>query len=276
MDSYLSDHNRNARSLLQAFRASKNFDYLKEAFERFPDDPMVLLHHAVYRSAPTEERKAALNKLQELLPDDAVPCYLLGEQLLQEGDLDGALELLLAGALRPHAYNYANELIADSQEFLEASGVPADDALPQAFFNLEMRLLTPMRNLLGLVQDIHADLSTEEGGEEFAEKWAIAGSHLARRMQSQIGQTLIELLTGISVERQFLSLLSPETELVADGTTVAQRTSEIEELRALIRSFHLMSDAALALPPDEKRFFFKKAQEEGEISALLWLNGQDR
>jgi hypothetical protein len=85
IEHYLTQYGRDARRLLQAFRASKNKDYLKEALARYPDDPMVLFHCVLYDAEPTKERKALLQRLQKLLPDDAVPCYLLGEQLLQEG-----------------------------------------------------------------------------------------------------------------------------------------------------------------------------------------------
>lgn len=276
LEKYLSGRDRDARGLLQAFRTSKHRDYLEEALERFPDDPMVLLHCVLYDTEPTEERKATLLKLQNLLPDDAVPRYLLGEQLLQEGDNAGALKLLMAGSLKPHANNYAHEMISDNQAFLEASGVSPVDALAQASFNVELRLLTPMRNLLSLVQDIHADISADRDGDATARDWAIVGSRLAQSMQSQMSQTLVEELSIIGSEKKFLARLQPDTELVAGGMTVDQRTTDIAELHALVRTLPLMSSDALTLPPEEKVLFFTKLRQEGELSAVLWLNGRRR
>jgi len=272
LSDYLTRRSRDARSLFQAFRVSKDKSYLEEALKRFPDDPMILFQWALYASDPTPERKAVLRKMQELLPDDAVPSYLLGEQLLQEGDREGALELLFAGSLKPYANTYVSEMISDAKEFLEASGVPPDDALAQACFNVEQRLLGTTRHLASMVGDI----AVESDNEETARTWAIAGSHLAQSMQSQMSQYLVEELGSMSVEKGFLSLLPPETELVAGGTTAAQRTKEIEERYALVRSFPLMSDAALLLPPAEKQTFFEKVLEVGELEALIWLNSRDK
>lgn len=275
VDDYLSAHDRDARSLLQAFRVTKHRDYLNEALKGFPDDPIVLLHSVLYDADPTEERKAMLLKLQQLLPDDSVADYLLGEQLLQEGDVGAALELLLAGSLKPHANNYAKEMISDAQEFLKSKGIPSVDALAQATYNQELRLLTPMHNLLSLVQDIQTDTAAK-GDKESANTWAIVGSRIAQSMQKQTSLFLIEELVSIGSEKKFPALLPPETELVAGGMTVAQRTEKIEEQLALVRRLTLMGDAALTLPPEEKQLFFKNVQEEGELSALLWLNGRSQ
>ncbi len=272
IDNYLIKHDRDVRSLLQAFRVTKHIAYLNEALKRFPNDPMVLFHSVVYDTEPTEERKAMLLALQELLPEDAVPCYLLGEQLLQEGNTGAALEQLMAGSLKPHANNYANEMISDTQSFLVSSGVAPADALAQACFDVELRLLTPMRDLTRILHDIHADISEKSPGDASAGTWAILGSRIAQSMQRQMSQTLAEELSSMATESSFLSLLSPDTELVAGGMTVAQRTREIEDFRAMVRSFRLMGDAALSLPSKEKELFFRKVQEEGEFSALLWLN----
>lgn len=276
IENYLTRHERDARSLLQAFRATRHRDYLNEALTRFPNDPLVLFHSVLYDTDPTDERKAMLLNLQELLPGDAVPCYLLGEQLLQEGDRNGALERLMEGSLKPHANNYASEMISDAQEFLVASGIAPGDALGQASFNVEMRLLEPLRRLISTVQDIHTDISARGDGDNSAEAWAIAGASLAQSMHEQMSHTLIENLFAISMEEKFLSLLPPETELVAGGSTVAQRTREIKEFRAIVQSFERMCDAGFGLPEAEKLAFFKRLQEEGEFSALLWLNGRNQ
>ena len=276
IENYLAKHGRDARSLLQAFRATKQRGYLNEALKRFPNDPIVLLHSVLYDTAPTDERKAMLLKLQELLPDDAVPCYLLVEQLLREGDTQAALKLLMDGSLKPNANNYANEMILDAQDFLIASGIAPGEALGQASFNVELRLLTPMRQLISTVQDIRTDILARGDGDNTATTWALVGASIAQSMNKQMSQTLIENLSALSMEEKFLSVLSPETELVVGGTTVAQRTKEIKEFRAIVQSFELKLDAAFGLPETEKLAFFKILQEEGEFSALLWLNGQDQ
>jgi len=67
----------------------------------------------------------------------------------------------------------------------------------------------------------------------------------------------------------------PETEFVNVDVTVSERIEEIEQFHALVRSFTLMSSDALTLPPDDKQFFFEKVKEEGELSALKWLNGRE-
>lgn len=273
IEPYLTNYGRDARRLLQAFRASMNTDYLKEALAQYSNDPMVLFHCVLYDAEPTKERKALLQRLQRLLPDDAVPCYLLGEQLLKEGDREGALTLFLDASLKPTANNYVSEIISDGQEFLVFSGFSPDDALGVASFNVENRLLTPMRNLMNMVQDVHTEISATVDRDNFARTWALTGSSLAQSMQSQMGHTLVENMFSMTMEERFLSRLPQETELEARGMTVAQRTREIAEFRALVKSFSLMCDDGFDLPPEERMFFFRKLQEEGELSALLWLNG---
>jgi len=161
------------------------------------------------------------------------------------------------------------------QEFLEISGVPHDDALAQASFNMELRLLDPMHHLMEQLQKIHADVSTEADAQDEAVEWAIAGACIAQLVQEQMSHTLMERLSISGVEKKFLNLLSPETELVPGGVTVSERIEEIEQLHALVRSFSLMSSDVFALPPAEKQLFFEKVKEEGELSALKWLNDRE-
>lgn len=273
IENYLTKYGRDARRLLQAFRASKNKDYLKEALARYPDDPMVLFHCVLYDAEPTKERKALLERLQKLLPDDAVPCYLLGEQLLQEGDREGALKLLFEAGLKPTANNYVSERVSDGQEFLVFSGFSPDDALGVSSVNVEMRLMTPMRNLMNMVQDIYMNIAATEDRDKSARTWALAGVSLAQNMQGQMSHTLLENLFSMGMEERFLSRLPQETELEDRGMTVAQRTREIAEFRTLVSSLMLTCDDGFDLPPEERMFFFTRLQEEGELSALLWLNG---
>jgi hypothetical protein len=164
-------------------------------------------------------------------------------------------------------------MISDGQEFLVFSGVSPDDALGVSSFNVEMRLMTPMRNLMNMVQDIQTGISATEDRDNLAGTWALAGVSLAQNIQGQMGHSLIENLFSMAMEEKFLVLLPQETELEAGGMTVAQRTREIAEFRTLVNSFSLMCADGFQLPPEERLVFFTRLQEEGELLALLWLNG---
>src|SRR5215831_10605227 len=64
IDTYLTQNKRNAESLLAAFRASSDTAYLKEAEEKFPNDPRVA-YAAIFKCDSPEERSQWLDRLKQ-------------------------------------------------------------------------------------------------------------------------------------------------------------------------------------------------------------------
>src|SRR6185436_15731234 len=93
LEPFVNKHHRGVDALLGALRASSDDSYLKEAKERFPNDPRVQFA-AAYKSESPEERQSWLEKLKQSAPDNSLANYLLAGERFKEGKSEGALREL--------------------------------------------------------------------------------------------------------------------------------------------------------------------------------------
>src|SRR5437899_2429968 len=91
LNTYLTQNQRNAESLLAAFRASSDAAYLKEAEEKFPNDPRVA-YAAVFKSDSPEERSQWLDRLKQSDTSNALPNYFSALDAFKSGQMDQAVE----------------------------------------------------------------------------------------------------------------------------------------------------------------------------------------
>jgi len=83
VETWLAKHNRNAMSLLAAFRSSGDTNYLNEAATNFPNDPHVELSVLAHDEFPADRRKW-LDLFKSSSPSNSLANYLSAPRRFQK------------------------------------------------------------------------------------------------------------------------------------------------------------------------------------------------
>src|SRR6267142_2806758 len=97
VEKYLERNRRSAASLLAAYGALRDTNYLKEAATNFPNDPRVQLS-VLRRDIFPEERRKWLDLFKTSLPENSLASYLSARDYLKNGETALAVSELLEAA----------------------------------------------------------------------------------------------------------------------------------------------------------------------------------
>ncbi|MHB9009260.1 MAG: hypothetical protein ACYDC1_20310, partial [Limisphaerales bacterium] len=138
VESYLQDNRRSAESLLAAFRATDDLALLREAVEKYSDDPRVNLaaYFALRTESSPEDRRQRLAAFKQSAPDNALANFLSAQDHFNSGQTDQAVRELIAAAGKPKFQDYSGEFVQNAEEAYRAAGFSEADAKAVAAFGL--------------------------------------------------------------------------------------------------------------------------------------------
>src|SRR6266850_381847 len=94
---YLARNQTNALSLVTAFQATTDREFLRQAAAAFPDDPLVqakVLMHNLY----PEERQQWIDALKKSSPENSLPNFLAARDMMDQANATGALAEIASAA----------------------------------------------------------------------------------------------------------------------------------------------------------------------------------
>ena len=273
---YLEAKQRNAESLLAAFRATGDTNLLREAVEKYPNDPRVNFA-AIFKSGSPQERRQRLDALIQAAPDNALGNYLSARDYFKAGQTDQAVEELLAAANKPKFQDYSGDTMESLEEAYSAAGYLPVAAKAVAAFSLELPHLAELRGLGQSLGEL-ADRYRQAGDEASAQTALQMGVDLGRQVSESTGQTtLIQDLVGIAIERNLLNTLDPASPYNSDGQTVKNRLDELARRRQTIKDIaggDNVLETLRVLPEQDQLAFFDRMKASGELEALRWARNR--
>ncbi|HWV99744.1 MAG TPA: hypothetical protein VNZ64_08650 [Candidatus Acidoferrum sp.] len=229
LEGYLKQNGRNAESLLAAFRTSGDKAYLKEAEEKFPNDPRVE-YAAVFKSDSPAERSQWVERLKQSAPGNALPNYLAALDAFKSGQMDQAVQELTAASSKQQFQDYTRDFLQNAEEAYRAAGYSEAEAKTIAATQL---LLPDLSELRQLGRDI-VGLATsyrQAGDAASADAALQLQTGLGQRFGGFPGEPLISQLVGIAIERDALGAMDPNSSLGGAGQTVQSRLDELNQSR---------------------------------------------
>lgn len=258
---FVSSRNRSVDSLLSAFRLGGDQAYLKEAVERFPDHPQVLVTSLAYEQSP-EQRLAILENLKRVDPGNGLGNCMTAAALVELGRKQEAMDEIQAAIGKPFG-NFAMESALNDEEAYLASGVPSAQAKMMALFGLNNPHILKMRGLADGMRTMIADYQAAGDGES---------AEALRAIQVELGQQLqgsgngIDLLVGMLVEKKAL-----------EGVDSQEASARLEELARQKQSFTGRSEQVMSLvsdpavPEGDWLLYFDRVKLFGESAANEWM-----
>ena len=275
-EAYVAVNKRSAESLLAAFRAIKDRTFLREALEKFPDDPKV--NFAGYCDAfrnesnyTTEERRAMLDRLTKSAPENSLGNFLAAYDYFDKGESGKALDQFRNAAAKSSLKDYSMEFIQNAEEAYRNAGYSEADAKAIATSTLILPHLSQLKqagvDLLEL-----AGRYQQSGDEDQAREARQLALHLADMLQDGSQQKfIINQLVGISVERKVLNTLDPNSAYDNSSHTVQQRIDELAQNRKnLNANVGAMENLLPIMTPADQTAFYDRMRIYGEKSAMQW------
>jgi len=272
IEPYLKAKGRNATSLLAGFRTTFDPALLREAMKKYPNDPQVGFEAATRNIASPAERRQGLDLFKQNAPDNALADYLSAVGHLKAGQMEPAIQDLVASSSKSQFNDYAADRVQADEEAYLAAGYPPGEAkllantfLPTPHLVQVKELGLKLVDLAGVYQQ-----SGDQGSRAAALQRA---AELGQRLNDQSGPIpLATQLVGISIERAALNAMEPTAQYVNPNQTVQERLDQLVQQKGAI---HLISNQADQLWPtlsdQEWVEYHNHLAASGEQAALGWL-----
>ncbi len=286
VESYLQENRRSAESLLAAFRATDQPELLREAVEKYPNDPRVnfAAYFAFRNELSPEGRRQRLEAFKQSAPDNALANYLCAQDYFKSGQADQAVRELIASSGKARFQDYSGEYVQNAEEAYRAAGYSEADAKAIAAFGLPLPQLAELRRLGQNLGDL-ANLYRQAGDEASAQATLQIGVTLGRQVGEPSGQNyLIGDLVGLAIERQILERMDSASPYDNAGQTVKDRLDELARRRETYKQFQgpmdssgrwsSATDVMESLSERDRISFFDRIKVIGELEALRWARNR--
>jgi hypothetical protein len=280
LEAYLKENHRSAESLLVAARTTGDKTFLREAMEKYPNDPRVAFD-AFFRNGPydstkpaSEERRKWLDVLQQNDSKNALGDYLSARDHFRSGQTELALRELQSASGKSEFQDYSLDFLQSAEEAYRAGGYSEASAKYAATYELPLPTLSELKQLGQNAVDL-AKQYQQAGDTASAQAVLQLGLNLGERFNGPGQFPLINTLVGIAIEKNLLAAMDPNSAYGNSGSTVQNRIDALNQQRTDIKTLVKQSDAILPTMSDQDLIgFFDRTRMFGEAAAMRWAVGK--
>lgn len=274
VEPYVDANHRSAGSLLAAFRTTSEPRYLREAMQKFPNDPRVNYAAAFSPDLSPEEQLQALANFKQSDPNNALPDYLLAAKDFKSGQQTEALQEMAEASKKSSWQDYTADFIQNAKEAYLSAG----------YSDTESKYIAAATALLpdlGQIKSVGVNLtdlakSYQQSGDTVSAQSALQSAvNLGQQFNGATDQPLITTLVGIAIEKMAFNAMDPSTPYGDSGQTVRDQLSALTQQRESIRQLvnqeqglvSQMNDQDLSNFLDRRRMF-------GYVPAMQWAQNR--
>lgn len=271
IDAYLKQNHRSAASLLAVYRSTGDAALLREALEKYPNDPKVNFAAVFDKTATPAELRDRLEAFKKSAPDNSLPNYLSALNYFNSGDSTKAVQELNAARGKSGFQDYSWDFVQNAEEAWRSAGYSEAETKMIATWQL-------MLPQLGQLSDL--DHQVVNLAQAYAQAGDITSAQAALQMNISLGQSLdgsarnplITQLVGLAIERDSLAAMDPNGVYGSDGTTVKQRLDQLTQQSASIKALCQQMDTLQeSMSPQDWINYNERTKTFGEMNALQWL-----
>jgi RNA polymerase sigma factor (sigma-70 family) len=279
VDSYLSANGRSASTLLAAFRTSGDTALLKEAMEKYPNDPQVafeaVAHNVLFSNdAPPEEQRKWLDAFEKSAPDNALANYLSAINYFNGGQIDQGVKDL-AAASGKSLDDYTVTRAENDMEAYLAAGYSVADAEVLGTSQLLLPQLAQLKQLALDTSDL-AQAYRQTGDTSSAQAVLQMADNLGLQYANPSpGEPSVTQLVGIAIEKIALSAMDPNAPYGNNGQTVQDRLNQLTQQRTQVQQMNQQVSNLLPSLSDQDWIIYKNRWLMfGEQNAQQWVVGK--
>jgi RNA polymerase sigma factor (sigma-70 family) len=273
VESYLKANRRNAASLLAAYRTTADPALLKEAMEKYPDDPQVAFEAAFDKDLSPEQQRQWLNAFEQSAPDNALANYLSAFNYFKAGQIDQGVQELSAASGK-QVNDYTQNRYQEDEETYLAAGYSQADAKAIASMQLVVPQFAPLKQLGRDIVDL-ANAYSQAGDTTSAQAVLQMAANMGQSYANpSAGEQLRGQLVGMAVENMALNAMSPNSPYGSNGQTVQDRLNQLAQQKAAIQQINqqftplqpTLSDQDWITYTDRRMLFGEAAAEEWVVN----------
>jgi len=271
VEAYVKANRTNAASLLAAYRTSGDPALLKEAMEKFPNDPQVAFEAVLDKDLSPEEQRQWLNTFEQDAPNNALANYLSALNYFNSGQIDQGVQELTAASGKGFD-DYTLDREQDDEEAYLSAGYSAAEAERIADSCLTLPQLSQVKQLGVDLVDL-AKAYSQSGDQASAQAAFQMAMNLGQRYgDTSIGTDLISQLVGTAIEEIALNAMNPNSPYGGNGQTVQDRYNQIYQNRQAIREVVDQATSLLPTLSDQDILNYENRRRAfGEVAALQWV-----
>ena len=269
---YVREKGSNAVSLVSAFEASRNKDYLKTATEKFPNDPLVQAKALMWLDLSPEERAKMLDAFKASSPSNAFPNLLAARDAMKRGDTPAALAEIAAAKEKSY-----DEFDRESMQGLEDAylstgrGIAESKTLGMAEVTLPQ--LVQLKALGTEFVDLAAKAAAA-GDTKTQQEMLMANWEIGQKIRAAAGvRPIITELVGIAMQNATLRGWSSGADFQGQAATdvIAGNLAARKDLQSSAPAFEKWFPSA---PDQEIIDYMDMIKASGERQAMAWLKEQ--
>jgi hypothetical protein len=271
IESYLKENRRSAASLLAIFRATGDSALLREALEKYPNDPRVNFAAVFDKDASPEERRQRLDAFKQSASDNALANYLSALDYFKSGQTDQAVQELSAAFGKQGFQDYSWDFVQNAEEAWRAAGYTEAETRMVATWQLLLPQLAGLRDLDHTIVDL-ANSYRQAGDEASAQAALQMNLNLGQRMDGTAANPLITQLVGLAIERDALNVMNPSSPYGTSGQTVKDRLDQLVQQSAAIKDLvKQLEPLQQTMSSQDWISYNDRTRAFGEENALRWL-----
>ena len=279
VEGYLAKHNRDLGSLLAAFHALQDTNYLLEAARNFPNDPR-LQWTVLARDAFPADRRKWLDAFKASSPSNSLANYLSAQDYFKNNRPDAAIKELLASSSKGQFTDYSMDTILDTESLSQFNGRSAMETHIAAMAAMAGDNLPELADLKGVARGIQnaQQQYLNSGDAASVQNLAQAGVNFADHVMSgDSSKFIINQLVGIASETVALQNLDQNTAYdFLGGETPAQRLADLKQEKTSIQQLTAQNQNAYVTMTDEQRAnYWERTKIYGELQAMRWWQQQN-
>lgn len=269
VEPFLSSNRRSAGSLLAAFRTTGEVGYLREAMEKYPNDPRVNYAAAMRADLTPEERHQALENLKSD-PNNALGNYLSAFADFKSGDQAAALQEMAAAGKKPGWQDYTADFIQNSEEAYRAAGYSEAEAKAMGASGVPLPDLSEFKSVGKNLVEL-AKTYQQSGDAASAQAALQSAMNIGQQVNSATQQPPITTLVGIAIERMALETMDPGAPYGDSGQTVQDQINALVQQREAIRNLSKQESGLLGSMSDTDLVtYYDRLKTFGWLSAAQW------
>jgi RNA polymerase sigma factor (sigma-70 family) len=271
VEAYVKANGRKASSLLAAYRTSGDPALLKEAMEKYPNDPQVAFEAVSDEDLSPEQQRQWLNTFEKSAPDNALANYLSALNYFKAGQTDQGVQEL-AAASGKQFQDYTLDRVQDDEEAYLSAGYSAAEAGEIASFGLPVPQLAEIKQLGQDLVDLGNAYRQAGDGASAQAAWQMAANLGQRYDAASAGEAVISQFVGLAVERMALSAMDPNSPYGGNGQTVQDRINQLAQQKATTRELGQQTELLMPTMSDRDWIsYYNRWMIFGEPAAEQWL-----
>jgi RNA polymerase sigma factor (sigma-70 family) len=271
VEAYLKANGRKASSLLAAYRTSGDPALLKEAMEKYPNDPQVAFEAVFDKDLSPEQQRQWLNTFEQTAPDNALANYLSALNYFNSGQTDQGVQELTAASGKQQFQDYTLNRVEDDEEAYLAAGYSAGEAESISYMSLEIPQLAQVKQLGMDLVDL-AKAYSQSGDQASAQAALQMAMNLGQRYGNVSAGMAIDRLVGLVVEKMALSTMDPNSPYGDSGQTVQDQLNQIAQQRAALNALGQQAGPLLPTLSDQDWISYTdRKMLFGDEAAVRWL-----